>query len=89
MSERRQNKSQTFHASPLFLCPFPPPSSLSALQVATSLDLVSIENRSWRIQGCSALTGTGVEVINIVILIKSFLSPLSPYRMGCLGSVKR
>lgn len=67
MSERRQNKSQRFHASPLFLYPFPPP-SLSALQVATSLDLVSIENRSWRIQGCSALTGTGVEVINIIIL---------------------
>lgn len=64
----REDKIRARDSMPLLYFFTPSPPSLSALQVATSLDLVSIENRSWRIQGCSALTGTGVEVINIIIL---------------------
>jgi ADP-ribosylation factor-like protein 3 len=35
--------------------------SAKAQEVADALNLDSIENRSWRIQACSALTGVGVE----------------------------
>ena len=40
--------------------------SMCALQIAHGLNLHSIRHRDWHIQACSALDGSGVEVIYVL-----------------------
>lgn len=38
-------------------------SAMSASQVAENIGLINLEGRTWQIQACTAINGTGVKVI--------------------------